>query len=194
MLINHSIIAVAASTIFFTLIAFNIFILFSQQTKHYITRLTYAVAIAIITLYMPVYQGYSVVVLLRGVLNDLSITSLIVFAGMLYHAIFIPAKTSKINQCFATLIIILGTLLYLSTFGFIAFDIYALGYLPNHYVLLGFVVLEFFLFYFASSYAWLWLLALGAYVLKLEASINLWDYLLDPVLWLLCIISLFKRE
>lgn len=179
---------------FFTLIAFNLFMLVSQQTKHYVTRLTYAVAIGIVTLYLPVYQGHTIVVLLRGVLNDLSITSLVVLVSMLYHTIFMPDKASKINRYFAMSVIVLGSLLYLSTFGFIAFDIYALGYLPSYYVLLGFIGLELFLFYFASSYAWLWLLALTAYALKLEASINLWDYLLDPVLWILCVISLFNRR
>ena len=84
--------------------------------------------------------------------------------------------------------VLLGTFLYLSTFGFINFDIYNLGYLSS-IMLLVFSGLILFLIIANRRLGYVWLLALVAFYFKLQSSNNFWDYLYDPLLWLVLLVD-----
>ena len=153
---------------------------------------------------LPIYHSLSLVEIMRGMFGDLSITTLLILSIRLIQCThaqeqqkchpgvgrdpsLVYQEQKTFQTVFGILIICLGSLLYLSTLGIIGFDIYALGYYPNIYVLLGIIAIEVFLWHFSRTCAWIWIVAIGAYYFKLQASINLWDYLFDPVLWLYCL-------
>ena len=94
---------------------------------------------------------------------------------------------------FALTVALLGIILYLSVFGFIAFDLYGKGYFPTSLFILIFFIIEIYLWRNARSYAFIWLIALICFYFKFESSNNLWDYLFDPVLWFISLFRLFRR-
>lgn len=193
MLISHNFIAIAAVTVLITL---SIFLL--SRIVDWLTcwplRLLSALFVSILVLYLPVYRGCTLVQIIHGVIGDLSVTTFVILSGMLIRNIFIPKRSFNLPPFFAVMVMFLGSMLYLSTLGFIDLDIYSFGYFPKGTMLFIIGVLELFLLGYASCYAWLWVIALICFYFKLENSNNLWDYLFDPLLWLMVAISLFRRQ
>lgn len=138
---------------------------------------------------IPVYRGSSVVELLRGAIGDVSITSgaLMIFI-IINQFDFSDSKTVVLCNVEKFGLVLLGTFLYLSTFGFISFDIYNLGYLSS-IMLLVFSGLILFLILANRRLGYVWLLALIAFYFKLQYSNNFWDYLYDPLLWLVLLVD-----
>lgn len=138
---------------------------------------------------IPVYRGSSVVELLRGAIGDVSITSgaLMIFI-IINQFDFSDSKTVVLCNVEKFGLVLLGTFLYLSTFGFINFDIYNLGYLSS-IMLLVFSGLILFLIIANRRLGYVWLLALVAFYFKLQSSNNFWDYLYDPLLWLVLLVD-----
>ncbi len=155
-------------------------------------RVIVVIVISIIILYLPLYKGCTIGQILYGVLGNISITTLLIFGITLFYQVFLPKQKFRLNLIFAIIVIIIGSLLYLSTLGFINFDIYALGYFPNGVMLLTVILLELFLLDYAQVYAWIWLIALISFYFRIESSNNLWDYLLDPLLWIFSIFNLIR--
>jgi len=141
-------------------------------------------------LFIPIYAGFTLVQLCRGILGDLSITTLIILAMLLLKKLY-SWPIVPINFAFAWIVVLSGLVLYLSTFGIIKTDIYALGYYPKVLLIL-FIVAELFLWRVSKLNAWLWLIAAVCFYFKLEESHNLWDYLFDPVLWVIAIAEIIK--
>lgn len=119
----------------------------------------------------------------RGVLGDLSITTLILLGHHLTgrycgRAWLAPPELRVVRGTIG----ITGLLFYPLALGVSPLDPYAWGYasltLPG---LLLAAVLGLWLYGLRAA-AWLWLAVAAAFVLGLLESTNLWDYLLDP--WL----------
>jgi len=148
--------------------------------------------------FIPLLRGSSLVEIMRGVVGDVSTASGVLLTLIILNQFdFSENRSSVLNLPEKVLLIIIGVLLYLSTFGFSALDIYAYGYLSLWMVSL--VVLgSLILIIFDRRLGFVLLFALIAFYLRLQSSNNLWDYLFDPVLWLVLLIdllmSIFNRS
>ena len=127
----------------------------------------------------PLYQY------IRAGLGDLSVSLKIILLVILYQR---GSQSVVIQKSEWKMIIfgaaITGLLFYPFALGVTMFDPYAFGYAANNFVLVLLVLLG------LSIWKKLWLLTaiiclslVGYYGAVLESS-NLWDYVLDPVLWL----------
>lgn len=133
---------------------------------------------------IPLYHGSSLVELLRGAIGDVSTASGVLMLFIILNQFnFSEVKFTVLNSWEKIGLGLLGTLLYLSTFGFINFDLYHLGYL-SPLMLLFFSAVILFLILFNRILGYVWLFALIGFYFKLQSSNNLWDYLYDPLLWL----------
>jgi hypothetical protein len=157
-----------------------------------LSRVILSILIAIFVVWVPVYNNFSLVKICRGELGDLSLTSLIVLAHFQLQKIYPCGDLKTVSLSFAWLLGIAGLLLYLSTLGIIPVDLYSWGYFPR--LLLGlFILAELMLWWSSKLNAWFWLIALIAFLLKLQSSSNLWDYLFDPILWLISVGTILKH-
>lgn len=75
-----------------------------------------------------------------------------------------------------------GLLLYASALGFLRFDIYVFGY-QARWLALTAAVLALLLWSSAPMVSWALAFSLLAFALGLGASRNLWDYLIDPIMF-----------
>ena len=193
MITSHELIAISTPA---TLITLSGLILIPHQSMQYRSyRLLWAVIIFLLALYLPVYKSCTLVQILHGIVGDLSITTLLVLAWITSRKILYSTLNKPvIHPTFAWLIMLLGGLLYLSTLGFIEFDVYAFGYYPGWIILLSFVLTILLLLDYAGIYAWFWLVGLICFYFKLQNSNNLWDYMFDPILWLICIFGFFSNS
>ena len=133
--------------------------------------------------YMPIYESMSIAHILRGVLGDLSITTTFLFLTFLYCEVRSNNSCYKINNAVWLFIFIIDLVLCLSVFGYIPIDIYSSGYFPRG-LLIFYLIMQVLFWQLSRRFATFWLLALGGCIFKVLPSLNLWDYLIDPVLWL----------
>lgn len=130
----------------------------------------------------------------RGLLGDLSITTLILLAVSLFTAlggrrVLAPRSRTALAGWAA----VAGVALYPQTLGLTRLDPYELGYRPRVLVLLV-----------AGLVVWWWWGRLGAalvlasgvaaFDLGLLESDNFWDYLLDPALFVWAVCALVARS
>jgi len=143
-------------------------------------------------LQMPV-AGY-----IRGIFGDLSITTLILLFTASMSAL-LDMNFYKPRSFFLSMLLVLtvGLFLYPFSLGFTYFDPYALGYSSK----------TFLAFFFAAALAaWYFnlyflviiiVLDVSAYLIGINESRNIWDYLVDPLLTLFAffwlIIWMIKR-
>ncbi len=175
-----------------------------KQAKMGFLRFIITIVAFLIVLFVPVYKSLTLTELLRGIIGDLSITTLLILLLVLRNNLFnhqisvgefepLVMRYNKVpNRAFAFIIVVLGCFLYSSYLGYIRFDIYDIGYFPSPLFMLVLGIIELFLWFSARRYALLWLIAVLCFYFKCESSHNLWDYLFDPVLWLICLIRLFR--
>ena len=148
--------------------------------------------------FIPIFRGSSLVELVRGVIGDVSTASGVLLVLIILNQFdFSDSKELVLNNIEKISVSIIGLLLYLSTFGFFKVDFYSYGYLS--WTMLWFISgLSFLLMLFNRRLGLVLMVALLGFYLKLQSSNNLWDYLLDPVLWLVLlvnlVINLFSRE
>ena len=161
-----------------------------QQNIWY--KIFYIIVICCASVFIPIMMGYNLLFLMRGILSDLSITNMIL-AGILLIKNLFQLQFKIVDKIFTNLIVIIGSLLYLSTLGVLPFDIYDLGFAPNIYFLGIFFVVELILWTYNRLIAWVWLFAFVVYYFKLQNSINLFDYLIDPILWISAVILCIWR-
>jgi hypothetical protein len=131
----------------------------------------------------PIHRGSSLVEILRGGINDLSTTSGLFMICLVARLFKLPHSRKILSWWEKLPLLIIGLTLYLSTFGFISFDIYHLGYLSTK-MLLFFSSLTLLLILLNRKLGYIWLIAIVAYSFHAQSSNNLWDYLYDPILWL----------
>ena len=144
-------------------------------------------ALLFIASFIPV-EGYSVSLYLRGLFNDLSITTLCLLVLFLYR----PQIQHIQSRSVFILTALAGLLLYPFALGYSPVDPYAWGYLnQSHGLNAPLTVICFLLLLAAYGYIkqntlllTCILTSIIAWQLNLLESRNIWDYLLDPLLWL----------
>lgn len=184
-----------ANTLLINCLIFSIPIV-KRQNK--LLKLLMLISLIIILNYIRVYQGLTISALTRGIWGDLSLTSLFTLLFIVLGQVdLIKFKKELINLPSSIIIVCIASMLYLSTFAIISNDLYFYGYYPGFAFMLVFVIVELLLYMYSQLYAIVWLIAAIAFYYHLQTSSNLWDYLLDPVLFiinlLLIIKKLFKR-
>lgn len=146
-------------------------------------RLGLVAVLLALGLFLPV-SGLTIAQWLRSVTGDLSVLALVIFSNILAQRLFNfkLVQTTTIKPLLLG-VAVTGVVFYPMALGVSAFDPYQLGYAS---------VLMSALLCLASIIAWLsakrelaiiLLLPLIACNLHLLESANLWDYLLDPILW-----------
>lgn len=196
-------IAISNNTLLLTALLFLIIRLVNKSQQYGCYIITILILLFIVL--VPIYHGFTLAQVARGIVGDLSITGLIMQCAIWVNYIRnsksnvyykIPCKVDFFNDIlshkFCIIIFILGLVLYLTTFNFIPFDLYAWGFYPTYLLVLIFI-LELIFWQINKIFAFIWLVALAAFYYKLQVSINLWDYLLDPILWLICTFKLLSN-
>ena len=148
------------------------------------TRMAIGVAIASLAMLIPVH-GLSLFMYVWSIISDLSLTSKTYLVAWLLYRLGGPVvmdmkEVGKVMRG----ITIIGLLFYPLSLGLSSFDPYSTGYSASILIVLTVVLLVYgmrkgYLVLSASM-----LLALWAYLLGLMESNNLFDYLLDPLLFL----------
>lgn len=127
-------------------------------------------------------EGMSLALHLRTYLGDLSISSLVLLGWSVLGAFGLPRAAARDRLSGLALFAGLAVLLYPAALGLSYSDPYQLGYEPRPMLLaLGLLSLA-----LIALRCWIGavalLLATLAFVLRLNASENYWDYLIDPYL------------
>ncbi len=147
-------------------------------------------------------SGYSINFYLRGLFNDLSISSLVLLSyyfitsGNTLHAGTAPADKSQTRPVFY-LTALTGLFFYPAVLGLGAIDPYSWGFINkayDHYSALIFIgcLAGLMFFSFIKQYDLLLLclvLSTLAYQSGILESLNLWDYLLDPLIFIYAFIT-----
>ena len=137
--------------------------------------------------FIPLYRTSSLVELLRGATGDVSIASGALMLSIIANQFdFSGSRRAVLSRYERLFLLFIGCILYLSTFSFISFDVYHLGYLSLPMLLLTAAII-FILIIYNRRMGYVWLLALLGFYFRLQSSNNLWDYLYDPILWLVLI-------
>ena len=128
----------------------------------------------------------------RSFTDDLAISSLVLLACAVLQRFGLPLAAARDRLLSLGLLFGLAVLLYPAALGLSYSDPYQLGYAPRPMLLvLGLLSLM-----LALGRCWLGaallLLATLAFTLRLKASENFWDYLLDPFLALYCLGALAR--
>jgi MFS family permease len=114
----------------------------------------------------------------RGIGSDLSIT------GMGLGFCWLAHRPIKLPLWLMAGWVLIGLTLYISTMGLISPDFYSAGFAPRG-LLLAAVIWIIINGVISPVLGGILALALAAYAGQLMVSVNLWDYLLDPVTWLI---------
>ncbi|MES2771802.1 MAG: hypothetical protein V4623_07460 [Pseudomonadota bacterium] len=134
----------------------------------------------------------------RGVVGDLSLPSLLLFARLAWFALVSPDRKKalfgeKNSAVLVGLILAAAILLYPMALGLTADDPYRWGY-ASPWFLLALLCLSLLGIRFRQAMlVWAINLSLLAWMLACYESSNLWDYLIDPVLVLCALGSLLQR-
>lgn len=142
-----------------------------------------AVLIGTAALVLAPLGELSVAGYLRGVIGDLSITTMLLLLGVSVTGLGArPWLAAREHTALAAAALMAGVGLYPLALGAGAIDPYAWGY--GSYGLGGVLLAGGLLAWYARMYGLLaFLLAgIGAYLARLLESDNLWDYLIDPLL------------
>jgi hypothetical protein len=128
--------------------------------------------------------GLSIWLWIKGAAGELSIVTLVLLAGYLLRRL---AEVSLLHESTRKqlygIVLIAGLLLYPATLGLTAYDPYRIGFTPWLDVILLVLVIVYWLLQ-RQQVALVLLAVVAANELGVLASINTWDYLLDPLVWL----------
>ncbi len=86
----------------------------------------------------------------------------------------------------------IGIILYSSTLGFLNIDLYRYGFHSN-YMIVILTIFTAIMIFKNIPIGYIWSLSALAFLYKVIPSNNLWDYLLDPILWLFSISFLISK-
>jgi len=151
-------------------------------------------AIAAIVMVLPV-SHWLVIEFSRGLLGDLSFASLLMLGSYLLTIM----KTNRASNAgsFNCLVIIMAVVLYPTSLGYSHFDMYSIGFASDSFynylvtVIAGVGIIAWYVGY-AQIAIWLTLSVL-AHGLGLFESNNLWNYLLDPLVVIACLVSVIIK-
>ncbi|WP_395610637.1 hypothetical protein [Pseudomonas sp. B22129] len=142
-------------------------------------------------------NGLSLAAYVRSFTDDLAISTLVLLAWVTLGRLGLVQPLERPHR--AQMLVLFGVLslvLYPATLGLTYFDPYRWGFNPRPMIVLMAAA--------ALVALWLrnglavWMLAVGtlAFALRLKASENYWDYLVDPLLAIYCVVAglmQFKR-
>lgn len=151
-------------------------------------------ALLLICLIVPL-NGLSIGQWLRTVFGDFSVIMLAIFANIVAQRFFgfdllKPAARSNLLRG----IVLAGVLFYPLALGLGSIDSYALGFAPLWLVLLLCATSVMVWFRGQRDLAIVLLLPVAAFNLRLLESANLWDYLLDPVLFCYALVQMVASK
>ncbi|MCY1284525.1 hypothetical protein D9M68_405400 [compost metagenome] len=173
----------------FALLAFLVLPALGQSAKALRLRFPLLLALAFLPL-----DGLPLAAYLRGIVDDLAITTLVLLAAVaLARMDLLPPPSATQRRQTLLLFAVLALLLYPATLGLTQVDPYRLGYQPRPLLLaLGCAALGWVLLRNWLGTAMLGLATLG-FVLHIKLSGNYWDYLLDPFLALYCWLAMLRE-
>ena len=126
----------------------------------------------------------------RSFTDDLAISTLVLLGGAsLVRLGLVEPQAPRAHAQVLLLFGLLAALLYPATMGLTYFDPYRWGFNPRPMIVLV-ALLALGLLWLRNGLA-VWMLALGtlAFALRLKASENYWDYLIDPLLVGYCLVA-----
>jgi hypothetical protein len=135
--------------------------------------------VSLLILLVP-WNGHSLVYYVRGVVGDLSVSSLVLLC-VIYGRVFLkPFSTHQpIRGQVGWVLLAILLPLYASTLGYLTFDLYGWGYEPQWFLLaIGLLMLWAWQTQPALGVAWL--IGVVSFAWGMTGSRNLWDALFDP--------------
>lgn len=128
------------------------------------------------------WKGYSLVFYVRGIVGDISVTSLVLLLMLYGRSLFIPVtKHQPVHGAVGWLLLAILLPLYASSLGYLTIDLYSFGYEPQ-WMLLASGVLLLWAWRIQPALAIAWLIGIVSFACGLTKSRNLWDALFDPFL------------
>ena len=169
--------------------------LITQQAKW---RWLVVAVVIILSLIIPVVDS-NIWLWINGAVGELSIVSLILLAGFILWKLAgwsLLSSSTRLHIYF--LILLAGVLLFPATLGLTQFDPYAFGYSFE----LSLLLLSLSILYWTFNQRQMSIILLMVVAVDkagILSSINSWDYLIDPLLWLfspvmLIILLMVKRK
>jgi hypothetical protein len=138
--------------------------------------------IATAVLVLLPWQGLSLVYFMRGVLGDPSFAT-ITYLILVYYRLLVQGEYHRPSwKLSLVLVLILGTL-YASTTGYLEYDLYSWGYQPQLLLVLASILMAL-AWQVNRLLAFAWLTGTIAFALGITPSVNFWDALFDPYLFL----------
>lgn len=137
-------------------------------------------------------NGVLIIEYSRGFLSDLSVTTL------MFVFISLTNRLSKVrlavNKSFYLFVFALGIFLYPASMGLTIIDPFVFGYSSNSGYLvfvLGLALIAIAAIFMGQLQIWACIiLSLIAYNLKIYEAQNIWNYLIDPISFIYCVIAL----
>ena len=162
-------------------------------------KYAYLISLIIFSVSFVLFSGYSLNQYLRGVFNDLSISSLVIMLAFLVKPDMYISNDNK--HPVLNLLALWGVIFYPAALGFGPFDPYAWGFINNEHglyapLLVIFLITVLMVFALLKKY-FILLLCLSlsslSFQLGMLESRNIWDYLFDPILIMFAIIVSLKQ-
>ena len=126
----------------------------------------------------------------RSFTDDLAISTLVLLGWVALSRLGVVQPLARPHQVQMLLLFgLLSLVLYPATLGLTYFDPYRLGFNPRPMIVL--VAVAALLMLWLRNALAVWMLAVGtlAFALRLKASENYWDYLVDPLLAGYCVVA-----
>ena len=180
------IIALTGLSLLLSVSLLRIFCFFKMNIKW-----AYVLSAVLFCMSFITFSGYSLVFYLRGLFNDLSITSLFLLIYYIFSTKDHPSHKNNSTQAIFYLVALVGIFFYPAALGLGSIDPYSWGFISNPNHLFSNLV-------FISSLALLMIIAFIkhynllllclviatlAYSLNALSSQNIWDYYIDPLVF-----------
>jgi hypothetical protein len=157
-----------------------VFLIFARLARNAMQRGILLAGCLLLSL-VPV-QGISLALQLRTYIGDLSVASLLLLGWATLHAFGVPPAGARDRLASLALFAGLAVLLYPAALGLSYADPYQLGFEPRPMLLVLGLLCAVLIVQRSRLGALALMLATLAFALRLGASENYWDYLIDPYL------------
>ncbi len=152
-------------------------------TRHILWRWLVAAVVIVLSLIIPVADS-NTWLWINGAAGELSVVSMILLSAFILRKMAVRDLLLPSTRIHLYIFILLtGALLYPATLGLMQFDPYALGYSFGLSILLLSISILFWIFK-QQQMAVILLFVVAAKEAGFLTSLNAWDSLIDPLLWL----------
>ena len=126
----------------------------------------------------------------RSFTDDLAISTLVLLGWVALSRLGVVQPLARPHQVQMLLLFgLLSLVLYPATLGLTYFDPYRLGFNPRPMIVLVAVAALLMLWLRNALAVWMMVIGTLAFALRLKASENYWDYLVDPLLAGYCVVA-----